>query len=147
MADEKKLSSNDRWKLENTSRYNLRIVNSSGIPNALNEASRAQRIAPTEYIRNAISEKLIREGYFPSDNLLYKLRVESNEYAMSIIEFVVNALENLKHEQELNPKLKDLTPAMAIEEMYIFSHKDIYLFKQEKLPDWFVERYPDFLKE
>ena len=104
-------------------------------------------IPPSSYAHTALMEKLSAEGYLPSDSLLYKIRVGANEYAMSIIEFVVYALENLKREQELNPKLKDLTPAMAVEEMYILSHKDIYVSKQEKLPDWFAKRYPDFLSE
>ena len=57
--------STDKWKAENTIRYGLRITKQSGIPEALEKAAIAMSKQPTEIIREAIVEKLIRDGYLP----------------------------------------------------------------------------------
>lgn len=55
--------SSDMWKNENTVRYTMRFVKSTGIPAGLKEAAEKMQIAESAYIRQAVIEKLIRDGY------------------------------------------------------------------------------------
>lgn len=55
--------STTEWKKKNTSQYPIRFTNSSGIPAAIRMAAEDTGIADSTYIRQAIIEKLIRDGY------------------------------------------------------------------------------------
>ena len=57
--------STDDWKKENTTQYNIRVTKSSGIPEAIEEACKKSQKTATQYIREALCEKLQREGYLP----------------------------------------------------------------------------------
>ena len=55
--------SSDAWKKENTIQKNVRLTKNSGIVEALKTASAATGVAESVYIRQAIEEKLLRDGY------------------------------------------------------------------------------------
>lgn len=55
--------SNETWKKENTVQYGVRILNSSGIPDAMNRMMVDSGKTRNAYIIEAIREKLIRDGY------------------------------------------------------------------------------------
>ena len=57
--------SSAEWKKENTVLYGLRIAKSTGIPEAINYAAVDHNKKPIELIREAVIEKLTREGYLP----------------------------------------------------------------------------------
>jgi hypothetical protein len=55
--------STDKWRNENTTRYYLRVANSTGIPDALKKMSVKTGITELKYIREVVTESLIRDGY------------------------------------------------------------------------------------
>ena len=55
--------SNDEWKKANTIRINVRLTKNSGLVEALKTASEKAEISESMYIRNALIEKLRRDGY------------------------------------------------------------------------------------
>ena len=59
--------SNDQWRKENTKLYSLRVTNASGIPAAIQKACQATGQAPSEYLREALLEKLDFEGFIHMD--------------------------------------------------------------------------------
>ena len=56
-----------KWQKEQTTQYNIRIMNNSGVPEALNAATSASGETKTEYIKTAIVDRLRREGFFKGD--------------------------------------------------------------------------------
>lgn len=59
----KTLDRKDLWKRENTKLYQIRIANSSGVPDALEKMTADTGISATEYLREALLEKLDFDGY------------------------------------------------------------------------------------
>ena len=57
------MDAKDQWKRENTKLYQLRIANSSGVPRALEKMTAETGISATEYLREALLEKLDFDGY------------------------------------------------------------------------------------
>ena len=55
--------SNDEWKKANTVQKNVRLTRNSGIIEALKTASEKAEVSESMYIRNALIEKLRRDGY------------------------------------------------------------------------------------
>lgn len=55
--------SNDQWRKENTKLYSLRVTIASGIPAAMEKACTDSEQTPSEYLREALLEKLDFEGY------------------------------------------------------------------------------------
>jgi len=55
--------STEAWKTENTTRYNIRFLNSSGIPGALQKVAETTGESGMSYIRRVVSESLINDGY------------------------------------------------------------------------------------
>ena len=51
------------WQKNATTQYNLRFMNATGIPDALNRATSATSETTTEYMKKAVIERLRREGY------------------------------------------------------------------------------------
>lgn len=60
--------SNYAWKKENTTRYFLQFTNASGVPAAVSQAAEKQGLAPVEYLKTIIREKLIADGYLSSSD-------------------------------------------------------------------------------
>ena len=58
----KKNEFNNKWKKENTVQYNVRFTVSSGIPDVMQKVNE-DGIPTKTYIREAIIEKLKRDGY------------------------------------------------------------------------------------
>ncbi len=59
----KMLDKRDLWKRENTKLYQIRIANSSGVPEALEKMTAETGVTATEYLREALLEKLDYDGY------------------------------------------------------------------------------------
>lgn len=59
--------SSEAWKKENTLIFSIRIMNTSGIPSALDKALEAEELSRNAYIITAIREKLIRDGYLSEE--------------------------------------------------------------------------------
>lgn len=59
------MATNDEWKKENTTVVRVRFVNSSGIPAALEKAIELKKTTMPQYVRQAIVEKLERDGFPP----------------------------------------------------------------------------------
>lgn len=57
------MDTRDKWKRENTKLYQLRLANSSGVPCALEKMTADTGLSATEYIREALLEKLDFDGY------------------------------------------------------------------------------------
>lgn len=64
----KKAASDYRWEKENTMRINLKIRNDSGLPEAI---ARMQEDGQSRnaYAIQALTEKLIRDGYLNPENI------------------------------------------------------------------------------
>ena len=97
MSENKSLSSNEQWKKENTKLVTFRLMNSSGIPEALNLAERQSGKTKSGYIIAALKEALIRDGYLPSekkeDSLAFRMRNMAKDYNCEIGEIVTMALQ------------------------------------------------------
>ena len=59
--------SNVEWKKKNTVQYLLRVTNKSGIPTAVSKVAKKQGISETAVVRQALIEKLQREGYLSGE--------------------------------------------------------------------------------
>ncbi|MBQ2003128.1 MAG: hypothetical protein II240_07535 [Bacteroidaceae bacterium] len=55
--------SNDEWKKENTTRFTIRLMNSSGMPEALKALEEKTGVTRGSYTIAALREALIRDGY------------------------------------------------------------------------------------
>ena len=64
---EKMKAYNDKWKKKNTVQYLLRVTNKSGIPTAVSKVAKKQGISETAVVRQALIEKLQREGYLSGE--------------------------------------------------------------------------------
>lgn len=62
----KKNEFDNRWKKENTIQYNIRFTVSSGIPEIMQKVN-DDGIPTKTYIREALIEKLKRDGYLKSE--------------------------------------------------------------------------------
>jgi len=65
---DKMYASNQEWHDANTALWTVRIRNDSGIPNALDKLLEDQKetgITRNAFIREAIEEKLVKDGYLP----------------------------------------------------------------------------------
>ena len=59
----KKNSYDQAWKKENTMQYAVRVGKSSGIPEAFDRAKSQTGLSSNAYLLQALTEKLIRDGY------------------------------------------------------------------------------------
>jgi len=55
------------WQKNQTTQYNLRIMNATGIPEAIKAATKASGESVSEYIKNALVDRLRREKFFDGD--------------------------------------------------------------------------------
>lgn len=55
--------STNAWRKENMAGYSVRFTKASGVPDCIKEASEKMQIAESAYIRQAVIEKLQRDGY------------------------------------------------------------------------------------
>ena len=62
----KKNEFDNKWKKENTIQYNIRFTVSSGIPEIMQKVNE-DGIPTKTYIREALIEKLKRDGYLKSE--------------------------------------------------------------------------------
>lgn len=60
--------STEKWKKENTVQYGVRILNTTGIPSAMDRMMVDIGKTKNAYIIEAIREKLIRDGYLKPEN-------------------------------------------------------------------------------
>ena len=58
----------NEWQRENTKAYQLRLTRSSGLINVLDNIEKQTGTKPATYIRQALLEKLARDGYMPDSN-------------------------------------------------------------------------------
>lgn len=79
---------NEAWKKENTVKLTVRVMNSSGIPAAMEVARNDSGLTNSGYVIAALREKLIRDGYMQSpsikDSTAFRLREASKEYGCTI---------------------------------------------------------------
>lgn len=61
--------STEAWKLENTARMNMRMLKNSPDYIALEKATAAESITAVQYIRRALHEQLIRDGYLNAEDV------------------------------------------------------------------------------
>ena len=54
---------NEAWKKANTIKLTVRVMNSTGIPAALEVARNDAKLTNSGYVIAALREKLIRDGY------------------------------------------------------------------------------------
>ena len=52
-----------KWKKKNMAQYALRFAYTSGVPSAIKEIAENSGISETTVVRQAVLEKLQREGY------------------------------------------------------------------------------------
>lgn len=64
---ERRKAYNEEWKKINTVKYQLRVGRSSGIPDAVEKLAKNQGKTETAILRDALVEKLQREGYLPGE--------------------------------------------------------------------------------
>lgn len=59
----------EEWRKENTTRICLRLMNSSGIPAALQRMTEETGMKASAYIRRSLENELIRDGYLSYSDL------------------------------------------------------------------------------
>ena len=52
-----------QWQKEQTTQYNLRFMNATGIPQALKKATNATGETTTEYMKTSVVQRLRAEGF------------------------------------------------------------------------------------
>lgn len=55
------------WQKNATTQYNLRFMNATGVPEALNRAKNETGEAPSEYMKTAVVNRLREEGFLDKD--------------------------------------------------------------------------------
>lgn len=68
--DKDKKQAKAAWRKVATVQYNLRIMNATGIPEALQKATAETGETPPQYIKAALVERLKREGYITGEVVL-----------------------------------------------------------------------------
>lgn len=58
--------SNETWKKDNTRMYGIRVLNKTGIPEAMEKVQKDGHTT-NAYIVSALRDKLISDGYLSSD--------------------------------------------------------------------------------
>ena len=69
MMPEKIASSNQKWKNEHTKIYNIRVTDSSGVIEAIEKMTEETGISAPQYIRQALLEKLDRDGFISMESV------------------------------------------------------------------------------
>lgn len=75
----KDLDRNDLWKRENTKLIQIRIANSSGVPEALDKMTEETGKSATQYMREALLDKLAADGYIKLEVVEVKRPVKLEE--------------------------------------------------------------------
>ena len=115
--------SNGKWKKEHTQVLHVRYSASTGIPDAIACWMNDHNAEYTsEFLKEAIEEKLSAEGYILSNNPMYRLRKSAHEYGITIIEWVAEVLEERRRLEEQFPDLGHMSAADAVREAYSLSH-------------------------
>ena len=68
--NEEKKKKDAAWREAATTQYNLRVMNATGIPEALKKAEEATGETPPQYIKAALVQRLKREGYITGEIIL-----------------------------------------------------------------------------
>ena len=68
--DDKRKEQALNWQREQTTQYNLRFMNATGIPKAINEATEATGTTTAEYLKTAVVDRLKQDGFFAGDVVL-----------------------------------------------------------------------------
>ena len=58
------------WQRNETTQYNLRFMNATGIPKAVCEAVESTGTTTAEYLKTAIVDRLKQDGFFSGDIIL-----------------------------------------------------------------------------
>lgn len=61
--------SSDAWKRDNTMQFAIRIGKNSDIAIALRKMQEETGVAPSVFVREAMREKLIRNGYLTENSM------------------------------------------------------------------------------
>ena len=58
------------WQKEQTTQYNLRFMNSTGVPNAIVKATEVTGTTTAEYLKAAVVDRLKQDGFLCGDIVL-----------------------------------------------------------------------------
>lgn len=84
------------YQKEETTQYNLRFVNDSGIPEALNRAHEATGEAVSQYMKGAIVSRLKSDGFLSGDIVLNKNKARHEEKLRRLEAYVIAEKAKLK---------------------------------------------------
>ena len=62
-----------QWQKEQTTQYNLRFMNATGVPEALQKATKSTGETTPEYIKTSIVQRLKNEGFLQNEDIVLNL--------------------------------------------------------------------------
>ena len=86
MKDEDKRRKELQWQKEQTTQYNLRIMNVTGIPEALQKAATKTGETTPQYIKAAIVQRLQKDGFLPKGRIVLNLNIERHKEKLKKLE-------------------------------------------------------------
>ena len=86
MNEDKRKKDALQWQKEQTTQYNLRFMNATGIPEALREAESKTGETTPQYIKTAIVQRLQKDGFLSRDKVVLNLNKERHKEKLKKLE-------------------------------------------------------------
>ena len=75
-----------RWQKEQTTQYNLRFMNATGVPEALKVATKQTGKTVPEYMKTSVIQKLREDGFLQRDEIVLNLNKERHKQKIARLE-------------------------------------------------------------
>ena len=86
MNEDKRRKEAFKWQKEQTTQYNLRFLNATGIPEALQKATRETGETTPEYIKNSIIRRLKSDGFLQDKTIVLNLNKQRHKEKIERLE-------------------------------------------------------------
>jgi hypothetical protein len=84
------------WRKEQTTQYLLRFLNATGVPEALNNATKATGEAASEYMKKSIVQRLQRDGFLSGDVVINLNKQRHIEKVKRLSKYVEQEMKKIK---------------------------------------------------
>ena len=74
------------WQKEQTTQYNLRFMNATGVPQAIRDAMEATGQTAQEYIKTSVVQRLQKDGFLARGKVVLNLNKERHKEKLKKLE-------------------------------------------------------------
>ena len=85
-----------KWQKEQTTQYNLRFMNATGVPEAINRATTETGETAPEYLKGAIVQRLQKDGFLKKEVVLNLNKQRHKEKLARLEKYLAQEKEKMK---------------------------------------------------